>query len=96
MLGNKGEIDGQIMFYNYNYKFWYKNNNKIYTANNLIVIGKKNNGSFETISKGGDSGALVVRKSDKKPIGIVIGGLSSKTFVIPIQEIMEALYLDLK
>jgi hypothetical protein len=98
MYGRKDAKDANIIHNEYNYKFLYEG--KVYVMYDLITIARRlENGSLEKISQGGDSGALVVRKSDKKPIGIVVGGVDDPagkenlTFVIRIEKIMDAMKL---
>jgi hypothetical protein len=56
------------------------------TFKNLIYIS---DGEDNRISEKGDSGAFVIRTSDKAVIGIVIGDTAFETAVIPITELLE-------
>lgn len=96
-----GDKHGQIIHHQYNFPFFHKN--RIYLMYNLITIGKRVlPDKIEKISVPGDSGALVVRKSDNRSIGIVVGGLtdpqdkSNLTFVLPMQQILQIMKLSIK
>ncbi|MDZ7342560.1 MAG: S1 family peptidase [candidate division KSB1 bacterium] len=46
---------------------------------------------FSAMSEGGDSGSLIVTRSDNKPVALLFAGSSSTTIGNPIQEVMNAL-----
>ncbi len=58
------------------------------TFDNLIEVGMKNGSITYTISEKGDSGS-VVYSENYEPIGMIIGGNSNATYIVPIQRILD-------
>jgi len=52
----------------------------------MISIGTVNGGTYQSVTKGGDSGALVL-DADGTAIGIVVGGGASATYLLPLAEL---------
>lgn len=62
--------------------------------NNLIVVGNGRAGDFDyqssdSISKRGDSGALIYTRNNSKPVGMIIAGSTLYSFAIPLSYIFE-------
>jgi len=47
--------------------------------------------AFSPILEGGDSGSLLLRKADKKPVGLCFAGSSDLSFANPIEKVVEEL-----
>jgi hypothetical protein len=57
-----------------------------YLFENVIQITGSGDGDF---SVGGDSGALVVDALSSRPVGLIIGGAGSRTFVSPLRRVLD-------
>lgn len=71
-----------------------------FTLNNLILIqGDMGNGTLGSVTRAGDSGAVVFSKAEKKILGIVLGAITqgeeSFTLAIPFTDILASLAIDL-
>lgn len=65
--------------------------NKSQYIRNIILIGSSNDRTIsETVSVGGDSGSAVYHKDSGKLIGLLLGGNNRFSFVLPIQETLDA------
>ncbi len=87
-----GKQEGVILFHKAEFPFI--ENGILSEMVNLIKITHRIAGKHTTISQSGDSGALVTRKGDGKPIGIVVGGNSEYTFAISLKEIFDTLNIE--
>lgn len=90
MGGQSGKVQGVIQNINVDYTVKYQDQRV--DMKGLILVSQWNNG-WHSLSRLGDSGS-VVYDADHKAIGIVLGGNSQFTFVIPMSKILEK--LDMK
>jgi len=85
---------GVIINDEYDVTLDYKDNNPPFTINDTILLSHNNSDSFDTISKPGYSGAMVIDE-DKYIIGMVVGGDDKFTYAIPINRIKERLNIKI-
>jgi hypothetical protein len=86
-----GKIEGVIVNYKTEYPF--SVNNLPYTMVNLIKLTVRVGSSHHALSQSGDSGALITRKKDGIPLGIVIGGTHEYSYAISLKEIFYSNYI---
>jgi hypothetical protein len=72
--------------------------NKTITMSDLITLSEDlNHFNFSSPTQKGDSGSLVYHANTRQPIGMVVGGNSQFSFVVPFQTILDAFpHLQLK
>lgn len=82
------ERTGYILDYNTVWEVKYKNEKVI--KKNIVVIGSTTDrNTSKTVSQGGDSGGCVYEPISGNLIGLILGGNSMFTWVLPLQEIFE-------
>jgi hypothetical protein len=86
-----GIVEGVILNFSSEYPF--DVNNRPYTMVNLIKLTKRVGANHVALSQPGDSGALITRKKDGMPLGILIGGTDEYSFAISLNEIFDFNYI---
>jgi hypothetical protein len=64
------------------------------TMVNLIKIVKREGNKKSAISTFGDSGALVTKKSNGMPVGLIIGGTDEFSLAIRLKEVFDTLFIE--
>ncbi|WP_163409763.1 hypothetical protein [Flavobacterium ajazii] len=64
-------------------------NGNTHQLKELIVLSKNTVGNLQSLTEGGDSGALVYLTQEKKALGMVVGGNSQYTYAIPLERILK-------
>lgn len=89
---NNNSRDAYILDYNVGIDINYDNGPSY--KKNIILIGTTNDrDTSQTVSAGGDSGSCVYHKETGKLIGMLLGGNDKFSFVLPIQETLNAFNL---
>lgn len=81
--------DAYILDFNVSFEIKYFNTARY--IRNIILIGSTNDRSTsQTVSAGGDSGSCVYHKETGKLIGMLLGGNTKFSFVLPLQDTLNA------
>ena len=94
-------LEAEILQVDLDYTFDYRKKFQ-YKSRNLITVGIPSaNQKFGTASAPGDSGSLVTTEEDgiEKSVGILVGGIGDaqegKTFIMPMQRVLDTLQLQI-
>jgi hypothetical protein len=87
---NHSTYSGFVVNPKIDFQIKYENKN-IVLKNMILVSASKSANNYKTLTEGGDSGALVVTEDSNSIIGIVVGGDSKFTCVIPFNRIQNEL-----
>ncbi|HMI06050.1 MAG TPA: hypothetical protein VK528_00785 [Flavobacterium sp.] len=86
---NDNERHAFILDYNVSFEIKYKNTSRY--IRNIILIGSTNDrATSRTVSAGGDSGSCVYDRETKKLIGMLLGGNKKFSFVLPLENSLQA------
>jgi hypothetical protein len=81
--------DAWILDYNVSFEVKYFNMAK--EISNIVLIGSTNDrNTSKTVSVGGDSGSAVYHKKTGRLIGMLLGGNEKFSFVLPLEETLQA------
>lgn len=81
--------DAYILDFNVSFEINYSNTPRY--VRNIILIGSTNDrATSSTVSVGGDSGSCVYHKESGKLIGMLLGGNTKFSFVLPLEETLHA------
>ncbi|MFI5172821.1 MAG: hypothetical protein ACHQFW_10545 [Chitinophagales bacterium] len=87
---NYDDIDGYVVEINKSFDMEYKNGTR--TLSNTIFLAESTNENNPiSITRGGDSGAIVIDSENKNVVGMVVGGNDFYTCVIPFSSFRQIL-----
>jgi hypothetical protein len=87
-------MEGKVLSSSWNTTFTYPDN-KLWELKDLLLLGKSiSNNDFETLTQGGDSGAIVLDVNNRV-IGMIVGGDDRFSYAIKIDKILNSLYVEL-
>lgn len=64
------------------------------TMHDLIVVGRRSNSKFESLSQRGDSGSVVI-DAQGNALGLIVAGSSSFSYAIPMTSILKLLSMQI-
>lgn len=92
--GISGERNGYILDHRTMWSVHYADGEQ-YKSNIIIVGSKPDRNTSISLSRGGDSGGVVIHKKTGSLIGIILGGNRKYTWVLPIKETLDYFELTL-